>query len=481
MRVILINPPQPEEDLKSAFSKGTGFILPYNLLSLGTYLKQHGVEVDIVDCVAEGISLERIAEIVRTKGYDLAGVTGFTFSIPRAYKVAEVIKRDSPKTTVVLGGIHATVAHRQTLEECRSCDFVIAGEGEKVLLMLVKAIKKNKGFDEIPNLAYRDKNSMVKISTASPLSPVDVKELPIPDYSLLQMQLYVPHSGNYKILPTYSFYTSRGCPFSCSFCSANIVMGKKVRYKDIDKTFEELKVLVDDYGAKGLIIQDSTFTLNKKWVTEFCNRMIDEDLRLVWRANTRVDRIDQDLLRIMKKAGCHRVNVGFESGNQDTLDFLNKKTTIEQNLKAAKMVTDEGLELGASFIIGVPNEGMDHVLNTIKFAKSIGSKFTQFYLPVPYPGTKLRALCQDGLREGASWHDYSSRDFTNAVYINKNFDPEVFKKLPAFAFQRYYCNFQSVKRIIFSIKSIDELKDGIGILKNIFKKWRNPVSIETSR
>ncbi|MBU1121651.1 MAG: B12-binding domain-containing radical SAM protein, partial [Candidatus Omnitrophica bacterium] len=398
MRVVLINPPQPVEDLKSAFSTGTGFILPYNLLSLGTYLKQNRVETDILDCVAERIDVEKLAKIVKLKNYDVAGITGFTFSIPQSYKAAEMIKRYSPETKVVLGGIHASVLPVRTLEECQWCDFVVVGEGEKILLKLVQTIENKGDFKDVPNLVYRKNGSINKVSYKSMF--INGDELPIPDYAMVKMGIYVPHSGNYKILPTYSFYASRGCPYQCVFCSANIVLGEKVRYKDMNKAIEEVRILVHDYNAKGLICQDSTFTLNKEWVKEFCNRMIKEKFNLIWRANTRVDCVDKEMLQIMKKAGCYRINMGFESGNQATLDFLKKRTTVQQNLKAAKMVKDEGLELGASFIIGSPNENMKDVLNTIKFAKNIGARFTQFYLPVPYPGTKLRELCQ-GLRKDA--------------------------------------------------------------------------------
>ncbi|MCQ9205005.1 MAG: B12-binding domain-containing radical SAM protein [Omnitrophica bacterium] len=471
MRIVLINPPQNEEDLRSAFSKGKGFILPYNLLSLGTYLKQGGAQVDILDCVAEGINADKLSEIVRTRSYDMAGITAFTFTVPQLYKAAQVIKNSSPATKIVLGGIHASVLPEQTLERCQWADFVVIGAGEKTLRGLMEAIENSKGFENIPNLVYREKGQ-VKTTELKPIL-MDPKELPIPDYSLIKMQLYVPHSGNYRVLPTYSFYASRGCPYSCAFCSANIVLGKQVRYKEIGRAIKEIKILAQDYGAQGLIFQDSTFTLDRKWVKEFCSRMVREKLTLVWRANTRVDCVDVNLLRVMKQAGCYRINMGFESGNQDTLDFLKKGTTIGQNISAARMVLDEGLELGASFIIGLPNENMEKVLNTICFAKKIGARFTQFYLPVPYPGTKLRELCQEGMRENAQWKDYSSRDFSKAVYINKNFSEDEFKKLTDFAYQKYYCNFKAIKRILFPIKSMAEFKDSLKILNEIRKKWLN--------
>ncbi len=381
------------------------------------------------------------------------------------------MKKASPATKVVIGGIHATILPTQTLKECKACDYVVIGEGEKTLLSLIESFNSKKSLKNIPNIAYRKDTEIVQ--TEINRNPIDINELPIPDYSLIKMELYIPHTGNYKVLPTYSFYASRGCAFPCTFCSANIVLGKRVRYKTIERAIEEIKVLVNKYNTKGLLFQDSTFTINKNWVKELCNRLIKEKIQIIWRANSRVDCVDEETLSIMKKAGCHRVNLGFESGNQKTLDFLKKKTTVEQNLEAAKLVTGMGMELGASFIIGLPNEGLNEVINTINFAKKIGSKFTQFYIPIPYPGTVLRNQCGNDVREDAPWEHYSSRDFSNPVYINKNFEDDIFKKLPEFASREFYCNLSVIWRIITNIKSFVELKDTVLILKEIFNKWRN--------
>ncbi|MFH1743218.1 MAG: radical SAM protein [bacterium] len=469
MRVALINPPQPSENLRSTFGKTSGFILPYNLLSLASYLKYHGVEADIFDCVAEGISLEDLAALFQQRSYDLAGVTSFTFNAAQAFNAVETIKKYSPATFTVMGGIHASVLPLETLEECPFLDFTAVGEGENTILALANQLAKNEDVHDIPNIGYR-RNGEPTLTSHEPCF-VDPNAMPIPDYSMLKMDLYKPHTGNYKVLPTFSFYASRGCPFQCSFCSANIVLGRKIRYKSIDLAMKEIQILVNDYGTRGLFLQDSTFTVNKKWVYEFCSRLIAERMTLVWRANTRVDCIDDELLTVLKKAGCYRINLGFESGNQETLDLLKKGTTVEQNVNAARMVQRAGLELGASFIIGLPNEGMDEVMQTIEFAKRIGARYTQFYLPIPYPGTALRELCAEGTRKNAIWHDYSSRDFSNAVYINPRFGPDLFRGLPDLAYREYYCNLRAVKRILLSIRSRQELKDAIGIFKKIYA-WK---------
>ena len=471
MRVLLVNPPQPTEDVKSTFGKEAGAIIPYGLLCIGTWLNHHGIETEIVDCWAERQTLDDVARRVKENDYFAVGVTAFTYSIPRAYEVAEVVKRVSPETTVVIGGVHASVMPEGVLDECPACDYVVIGEGEKVLLDLLLKLEAKQAIDTVASVAYRD-NGVPK-RTLEKVPYIDVTELPHPDYSMLKMDRYTPHSGNYRVLPTISFYTSRGCPFPCTFCAVNVALGRTSRWKGIEQAIEELKILKRDFGVRGLIFQDSTFTIKKPWVREFCERMIEEKLDLVWRANTRVDCLDEDLLRLMKKAGCYRLNMGFESGHQETLDLLDKRTTVEENILGSEMARKVGLEVGATFMIGLPNESMAHILKTLAVAKQLQGRFAQFYLPVPYPGTALRDQCKDGVREDAAWHDYDSRDFRKAVYVNPNFNADFYRRLPEFAAREYYCNFTALRRILFYARSWSEFKNDMGIVKRIFKRWWN--------
>ncbi len=462
MKVLLINPPQPEKDLRAIFGK-VGYILPYSLLCVATYLEANGVKTDIVDCVAEKMSVRELLEVSIKGNYDIVGVTSFTFTVPQAFESVRVIKEALPNTVTVLGGIHATVRPLESLEECSSLDYIVIGEGEVTFLSLVRQLEKGELIEDIPNIAYRKSGEVVLTNKVKDF--VKVNNLPMEDYSLLKMDLYRrPHSGNYRVLPTYSFYASRGCPFLCSFCSANFILGKVVRYKDIDRAIEEIKTLVYEYGAKGLLFQDSTFTVNKRWVRSFCQRLVEENIKVNWHAYARSDCVDLKTLKLMKKAGCYQLTLGLESGNQETLDLLQKGTTVEQNREAVKVIKKVGINVGASFILGLPNEDIDDVLNTIKFAKEVKALFTQFYLPIPYPGTKLQEQC--GV-EDADWHNYDSRDFTNAVYVNKNFIKEEYKRLPGFAFDQYFFNVMSLVRLFLSVRSYYELKDRLQTLQKI--------------
>lgn len=469
MKIALINPPQPLEELGSAFKGGVGYILPYHLVCLATYLETKGYDVKIWDCVAEEKSMQDIEDIFVKENYDVVGLTSFTINIQRAYDVAKTAKKINPETKVVLGGVHATVCSEQCLEECDEIDFTVVGQGELVFSDMLRAFEGDGSIFEIPNVSYREGDAI--LSTPRWSHFIDIEDLPHPNYTLVDLVNYKPHAGNFKLLPTYSFYASRGCPYPCTFCGASFTVGKKVRYKSVDKAVEEIRILKEEHGTRGLIFQDSTFTIKRKWVVAFCEALIKADLGVIWTANSRADTVDAELLQLMKAAGCYQVLMGIESGNQQSLDLMKKRVTVEQNLKGAHLVAEAGLDLSASFIIGLPGETIEHVNETIDFATKLPSRLVSFYLPVPYPGTELYDQCADGLREDASWSEYTSRHFQNPVYFNPNFTKEEFLNLVDYAYYRYYCNVNGVRRIVSSIRSFDELKDVRVMLDDIINRW----------
>ena len=466
MKVALVNPPQNEKASTSTFGINPGTaIIPYNLLCLASYLRSHGHECDVIDGYAEGYDSEALEKVLADGKYAVVGVTSFTVSAPWAFKVADSAKKALPGCMVVYGGIHATVCPEKSLEECPSIDCIVKGEGEIPLLGLVEALENDLETQLVKSTVWRDGKGGYLVQ--EPSARLDMSEIPMPDYSLLNMAYYKrPHAGNYKALPTFSFYASRGCPFQCAFCSATIILGRKVRYKSLENAIAEIELLTTKYGAKGLNFQDSSFTVNRQWCLDFCNEIVRRGIKLKWRANTRADCLDAEVLSAMKAAGCYRINVGFESGNESTLKLLKKQTTVALNVKAARLVQEAGMELGASFLVGVPGEGIDEVVKTIEFACKVGCRFTQFYLPIPYPGTRLREMCEGpGLRKDAPWEDYLSRNIENPVYINDNFSPETYVQLPKAAYRHFYFNLKSLARQLSTICSLSEFRDWMRVVK----------------
>ena len=212
------------------------------------------------------------------------------------------------------------------------------------------------------------------------------------------------------------------------------------------RVIEELKILKYEKGAKGIYFQDSTFTINRKYVTELFELMIKESLNdLLWSCNTRTDRVDPDLLAMMHEAGCRIIFYGIESGNQASLDVLKKNVTVEKQAQSVEWTHKAKMSVMCSYILALPGETEDMIQNTINYAKQLGSSMALFYLPVPFPGSDLYTACKNsgGLRETNKWNDYLSIDYDNPVYIN----PLIGKERMQFWYKRAYLEYYTHPKV----------------------------------
>lgn len=458
MKILLLQPIIPTKILWGEYVKGEGFVPPIGLISVGGYLKEKGYDIKIKDTQVEKMLTEDLENYLKENNFDVIGLPTFTNSIAFSYDTARICRQVLPNCKIIFGGVHSTIMPERTLQECPELDFIVMREGEHRLEMLIKYFKGElNNLEEINGIAYR-KNGEIIVQPAEGLLNVD--ELPLPAYDLLDMSRYVPHPTQYKVLPNYPLVIQRGCPYNCAFCDAWAVHGRQVRRRSVDNVIKELKLLKEKYGAKGVYFQDSTFIVDKKYTTELLSRMIDEKLNLTWACNTRVNTVDQDILRLMKKSGCWMVVYGIESGNQKSLDLMRKRVKVEQNIKAVKLTEKAGLVACCSYIICLPGENYDDALNTINFALDLKTAVGMFYLPVPYPGTDLIGICREygGLRPDPSWEDYSAVDFSNPVYVNPLIGKENMQKLLNLAFKKYYTNPVVIWKNLKTIRSFTDLK-----------------------
>jgi len=186
--------------------------------------------------------------------------------------------------------------------------------------------------------------------------------------------------------------TSRGCPFSCIFCSSSQLFGKIWRARSPENVIKEIKLLKNKYGVREIEFLDDTFTLNKKRAERICELLIQQNISISWSCSSRVDTINQSLIEKLKKAGCHTIYVGVESGSQEILNIIGKGVTLTQIEKAVNLIKKVNLNSFGSFILGIPGETVKTIKKTINFAKRLSPSFVQFSICTPYPGTKLMAF-----------------------------------------------------------------------------------------
>ena len=473
MSVVLLEPFIDDRAKWGRFGVEKGYIVPLGMVALYSYLKARGIPVRLVDTqFGEYDKGSLRALLSREPRPKVIGIPVFTSTADFSFETARLCREAAPSATIVLGGVHATSLPERTLEECPSADYVVIGEGEHTLHELVARVLEGKPADDVPGICRRSGAGPVRNPPRALMDDLD--SLPFSAYEELDLPRYVPHPTQYRALPSYPMLTSRGCPFRCIFCEAHVVHGYKVRRFSVGRVIEEMRVLVRRFGARGIYFQDSTFTTDREYTLELMGAMVREDFRLQWACNSRVDRVDPELLAAMKRAGCWMISYGMESANQESLDLLKKGITVEQIRKAAEMTERAGISMLCNWILALPGEDRAKVLNTIALAKSIRSDMALFYLPTPCPGSELYRVCREtgGLREGAPWTDYLSVDFDNPVYKNPLIPAEEMKSLYRKAYVDYYRDPRYLLKMLLRLRSMDDIRRcarGLRAVVNAFK------------
>lgn len=446
MKVSLVSPPTSVIDRyprNHPLRRGVQVTEPLGLGYLASMVEDIA-EIEIIDCIAEDLNIDEC--ILKLHTSDIIGISVVTSNVHIVNHLIAKLKRYYPKKKIVLGGIHPSLCPYKILMN-ENVDLVVIGEGEYTLRKIVEG----KPYSKIAGLGYRENHKFI-VNPSDPLEK-DLDKFPFPARHLLKMDLYKPFL--YLRSPVHSLISSRGCPFTCTYCCRDI-SGKHYRCRDPLKVVEEVKELVDKWGAKEVAFQDPIFGLNKKWVKTFCESLIAEKLDVVWSALTRVDRINKDSLELMKKSGCWMIYFGIEAGTQTLLNNIKKKTTLNMIRKAVELTSSIGIKTWGSFMFALPGETPRSAQATLDFAKRLPLDFASFHLTTPFLGTELRK----------NYHTYGrmtteSSDFTqlNPVFIPFGWEGKVeeLKKFFSGAFRSFYARPSYIVRQFYKMRSKEEL------------------------
>ncbi len=374
MKILLINPPAIN------FYHRVGLRMPpLGLAYVGAVLKKNGHEVKLIDLNVEKINYNAFPY----HKFDLVGLSIDTTRYPVSVKIAKIAKKCGVK--VVAGGFHPTFMDKEALNS-GAFDYVVRGEGEFIMLDLVKHLEKGLPVDEVEGISYFRDREFVRNPDAVLVSELD--SIPFPAREIIPLDSYTT-SLKRKVAGT--MITSRGCPFDCEFCSCSRFCGLKWRTRSVENIMEEVDLLYNKYGYRSISFLDDNFTLNPKRVVEICEQILRKSLKFSWFAMTRVDTVvrNEKVVELMKRAGLRQVFVGFESGNQEILDKYGKRAEVDVAFKAAEILKRYGIEVWGSFIIGALNETKEMIKQTIKFARKLNPHICQFSILIPYPGSRL--------------------------------------------------------------------------------------------
>jgi radical SAM superfamily enzyme YgiQ (UPF0313 family) len=398
------------------------------LAFLAAYLRQAGVEVDVLDCKYSRLGYDAALNRIKEFNPDIVAVTAMTNEILQASQVTMMVKFSWPKITTVIGGVHVTALPERTLREFPEFDFAVVGEGEIPLLSLVKAIEGGvPGHEPLPGIAGIDADGKFWIEGASPAIS-DLNTIPVPAWDL-----FAPAQE-------YMLHTSRGCPFNCPFCMN--FNGRKVRAKSQESVLDEIEWLVEKQGAKSFIFGDEVFTINRNRTVEICKGMIERGLhkKCKWWCVSHVRCIDYELAVLMKKAGCRMLGLGIESGNEARLSEINKGTSVELIQETVNCLKKAGLPFEAYFILGYPDETAETARETVEFAVKINPDMPVIGIMVPYPGTRIGEMSEKGeggyVLQARSWNDYN-KQIGNAISF-KNLSRRELERIQLFGYAKVF-------------------------------------------
>lgn len=396
-------------------------IQPLGLQYLSACLQKERYEVMGVDLFNVSERIERFRSVVQTKNFKVIGISSMTESSNNALRIARLCKQVSPRSIIVMGGPHVTFMTTETLRNAE-VDFVIRGEGERSFLRLVDYIIRDIGsLSELDGVSYRNGAEIVHNRDVSPIEDLDA--LPFPDRQLFTGFGERSYIGNIS--------TTRGCAGKCVFCAASALSGSNYRMRSAGSIVEEIVQLRSDNQVRHIFFVDDTFTVSRKRLTEFCEMMINKRIRMPWSAEARVDTVTEEILELMKRSGCNGLQFGVESGSQGIVDKTRKGIRLERIHKLALKANKLGIKLMCSFIIGHPDDTVDTIEDTVRFAEDLQKRFKAnclISMMTPFPGTYLH----DHLEEFGIQivdDDFDNYHFNNPVIETKNLTTDQIRAL----------------------------------------------------
>ena len=470
MNIAIVNPPRFEgtsvvREERCEVVERYSVLEPYSLLQLASLLIGAGHRVRLLDANGHNTTYQGVESWLRGAPYD-AIVFRFTpTTFDHDLKVAEISKRVSPEARTI--GICWTLRTQptQVFDGAPSLDIYLRHEYESVGVALAAALEEGAPLTDVPGLAFRDDGHVRVTQDARPIHDYDA--VPLPAYELLPSLdpyfISAPACRPFTIL-----YSSKGCPYACSFCT---VARTTWKYRSADSVLSELTYLRDRFRIRTVSFFDETFTMSKKRVQALCEGIRREKLDIRWYCNTRVHLVDPDLLRTMRAAGCSGMSFGVESGNQTILDSVSKQATVGQAEQAIRWTKDAGIKTYCAFILGLPGETRETAMDTIRFALRALPNGAQFNVLAPYPGTELyETLRNAGALPETDWRKTYQDD---AAVGTAGLTPEDLNDLRKLAYSKLYLNprwWWQNARAAFASRDDFELatRYGLRVLSNYF-------------
>jgi len=360
---------------------------PIDLLYAAAAFRSAGAECRLIDYPGEERSWGELEADLAAEKPDFLVMSITTPSFEEDMQAAKVAKRVWPRTRTVAKGAHFNTLDLKALEDHPELDVCLRGEYEEACMELARGLP----LDQIRGLSYRAGDGRIVRNESRPLVE-DLDALPFPARDLCNNALYVrPDTGQMQT----TLVTNRGCPFHCIFCLANQVSGLKNRVRSPQNILAEIAECVQRHGIRNFLFRSDLFTANPAWVRSLCEGILDRALDIQWGCNSRVDTLDEPTLRLMKRAGCWIIAFGVESGDQASLDRMQKRARVEAAKPALDLCRRVGVKSSVYILMGLPWDTRHSIEANMRYAREIDPDYLEIFYVYPFPGAKLYDLAVD--------------------------------------------------------------------------------------
>ena len=391
---------------------------PLGLLYVSSYLDQNNIKNDVYDSTFYSFQ-KQLAFIVERQPKIIAIYTNLMTKI-NVIKLMKELQSDAkygnPK--IILGGPDVTYNCENYLKA--GADFLIIGEGEQTAFELCSAILNDEKFDEIQGLAYLEKGKLKK--TPPRVKIKELVDLPLPNRAAIPVEKYLDTWKTHHGKSSMTVSTQRGCPYTCKWCST-AVYGQSYRRRPANMVAEELKMLKTTYQPDSIWFVDDVFTVSHKWLKSFHEEVLKQDAVIPFECITRAERLNDEVLQLLKEAGCFRIWIGAESGSQKIIDAMDRRVDVNTVKTAIQKTNALDMETGTFIMIGYPGEDISDIQQTVKYLKEANP--THFTITVAYPikGTSLYNEVEDKITQKPEWETSTDRDIDfKRTYSRKFYD-----------------------------------------------------------
>lgn len=404
---------------------------PLGLGYLSSYLQKYGIEVVIIDGLRDRLSNHAIVKRILTHCPDAVGITCLTAFYHEVVALSLALKELHIIT--IIGGVHPTFLPFETLKDSR-CDYIVRGEGEIALLKLAQNNLINNNITGV--YASGDfKDDHRPLTKGECITDLDL--LPFPDWKQIDPTTYpkAPHGALIKQFPVAPVMTTRGCPYACTFCTSPAFYNQKIRFRSPENVIREIQLLTTRFGVRGIHFEDDNLTLCREHIENICNLIIQNRIKISWACpnGIRADKVDEALIKLMKKSGCYYFAYGIESANQDILYAIKKQETLETINQSITLAARNNISCQGFFIFGLPGENQKTILNSIRFARKSKLARAQFSILDILPGSELWKTY-----EGTFEPNWSKKSFKEPEWIPAGLTREILLKSQVRAFREFY-------------------------------------------